>query len=596
MVCFFFDKLGGGLQKTVCAALLALTLVPIVAVAEDFTDDNGLTYTVSEVNAVSLTKVSKTSGQVTIPATVTHGGVTYEVTSIGKNAFSLCSGLTEVTIPAGVTSIGNEAFSGCTKLSDVTLPANVSSLGYRAFFGCSGITHIDLPASVTSIGQYAFGNCSGITSVDIPASVTNIGEGAFVGCSNLSYITVHEGNVAYKSAGGALYSSDGAVLLQYPASKMGDLSIPDGVRDIGNYAFYGCLNRSSFTLPTSVTCIGNNAFYRCSNLTRVDLPASVTSIGDMAFEGCNEDLTLYVMGTDEQVESFRTHFQDVLPDKVNIEQSTSSTTVAETFTEDGFTYEVGEGNTATLMGAPETSEQVTVPSTVTSFGVTYSVTGIGTWGFRYCPNLTSVDIPASVTSIDNSAFHGCPKLAIVTVAESNEAYESIDGALYSADGTTLMLYPAATKGDATVPTNVTNIGSRAFYGCSGLTSITLPDGVTDIGDQAFYDCSNLASVYIPAKVANIGWRAFDNCYNLKSVRLIGSDEDVEPFKAKYGDLIHTHGVSFERASRSLTPVKAQLHPSGPSYYDLSGRRLAAPTKAIHIEVVNNRGRLVRRPK
>ena len=49
----------------------------------------------------------------------------------------------------------------------------------------------------------------------------------------------------------------------------------------------------------------------------------------------------------------------------------------------------------------------------------------------------------------------------------------------------------------TIPAEVTSIGNRAFYGCSGLTSITIPDSVTSISDRAFYGCSGLTSITIP---------------------------------------------------------------------------------------------------
>ena len=53
------------------------------------------------------------NGDIVIPESVTYNGSTYNVTSIGNNAFYWCSGLTSVTIPNSVTSIGDYAFYHC---------------------------------------------------------------------------------------------------------------------------------------------------------------------------------------------------------------------------------------------------------------------------------------------------------------------------------------------------------------------------------------------------------------------------------------------------------------------------------------------------
>lgn len=66
---------------------------------------------------------------------------------------------------------------------------------------------------------------------------------------------------------------------------------------------------------------------------------------------------------------------------------------------------------------------------------------------------------------------------------------------------------------------VTAIGDKAFYNCTGLTSITIPDSVTSIGDQAFYHCIGLTSIPLPSKVTSIGNFAFGDCSSLTSITL-----------------------------------------------------------------------------
>lgn len=110
------------------------------------------------------------------------------VTTIGKDAFSGCSGLTSINIPNSVTSIGSGAFSNCSGLTSVTIPNSVTTIGEHAFHFCSGLTSVTIPNSVTStsIGECAFYGCDGLTSVVIGNSVTSIGECSFFDCSGLT--------------------------------------------------------------------------------------------------------------------------------------------------------------------------------------------------------------------------------------------------------------------------------------------------------------------------------------------------------------------------------------------------------------------------
>ena len=159
--------------------------------------------------------------------------------------------LQSIIIPDSVTSIGDNAFWLCSSLQSVTIPDSVTSIGDRAFKDCSSLQSVAIHDSVTSIGDRAFQGCSFLQTVAIPDSVTSIGDRVFQGCSSLHSVT-----------------------------------IPDSVTSIGDYAFMGCSSLQSVTIPDSVTSIGDSAFMGCSSLQSVTIPDSVTSIGDKAFSAC----------------------------------------------------------------------------------------------------------------------------------------------------------------------------------------------------------------------------------------------------------------------------------------------------------------------
>ena len=183
----------------------------------------------------------------------------------------------------------------------------------------------------------------------------------------------------------------------------------------------------------------------------------------------------------------------------------------------------------------------------TSYAVPEGVEAVSAWAFERRGRLKTVTLPASLrtwgtfSDWEDGEWDPTSSLERIELADGNPYLNLVGGALYTADGDTLLRYPPARAGaSATVaygtrriapaafgyaknlkavslPTTLRMIGMCAFS-CSGLTGVEVPEGVVDIAD-AFCNARSLAAVSLPSTLGRIDDRAFDDCAALKRVDL-----------------------------------------------------------------------------
>lgn len=252
--------------------------------------------------------------------------------TIELGTFNGCVSLKNITIPESVTTLQGDVFYDCTGLTSITIPKNVETIYGGVFFGCTNLTSIDvdsnnpfyvsvdgilyskdmtvlvnypngltaesftIPSTVKKISANSFGKTTNLKSVTIPSSVTMIGSSAFQQCGLTSVVipnTVTKlESKAFQENSSLTNATIGSGLSSLPDAFMGctklkNVSIISGIKDIGEYAFLGCSGLTSINIPSSVTTIGMGAFSNCKGLTGIALPYSITSVKQSAFKGCS---------------------------------------------------------------------------------------------------------------------------------------------------------------------------------------------------------------------------------------------------------------------------------------------------------------------
>lgn len=428
-------------------------------------------------------RITSLCNQPAINATAGQSTVVYA----DLNIFCARKDITSFVIPEGIERIGPCAFSGCEASCELILPSTLKYIGNFAFINCKNLTGSLNLSTVTTLketGGLQFANCTALDGTLTLPSVEIIPKYAFYNCRNLT----------------------------------GGINIPNGVKRIEEYAF-SCADTgnaadmakfTALTLPASLEWIGKAAFQNQKRIANeLILPEGLKHIGDAAFNHCGA-ISNTVLTIPASLESIGGDYTDKSGNYVNTGYG------CHVFY-DAFRYvtrfEVAAGSSYFkavdgVLYSKDGTRLVVYPYAKTgdSFTIPEGVTQIDEMAFGYS-KFTTLTLPDSYVIsetvpenvINNkantlaAAMYHYNSLQNVLVKPTNPNYISVDGIIYSADGTKLWYVPPKRTGKITVESGCTEMMSGCCwmeannYNGELYTSIYIPETVSRINANTLSD-------------------------------------------------------------------------------------------------------------
>lgn len=279
--------------------------------------------------------------------------------------------------------------------------------------------------------------------------------------------------------------------------------IPNGVTEICDYAFDGCVNLANVVLPESLEKIGN-AF------------PDLRDWGYLYYEGTLEQWVQIQFSAKSNVfNNVYTFYAD--------DQPVTDAKITQTIEISDYAFLNYKGLNSVYIGG--------------------NVKKIGYQSFFDCSYLKDVFIDEGVTEICDYAFDDCGWIENISLPSTLTSfgddvfdlnwdvdYTEYEGCYYVGNAKNPYLCLIMGKKEIeflTINKNTKFIYSSALRISSGLNEIVIPDGVLSIGKEAFYACGNVTKAVIPDSVVRIGDFAFDYCTAItdlsigKGVKTIG---------------------------------------------------------------------------
>ncbi len=413
------------------------------------------------------------------------------------------------------------AFSGCENLTGITIPKNIKGIGSKAFYQCTAMTRINYNAKKTEIfASNVFSsagiNGSGITAT-IGADVQEIPpyfsgwDGAIGEKSKLVKVVFEQGSSCKKIGHNAFYCSPTLQSIELPNSivtidksafinctALQSIVIPNSVKEIGEYAFQECSALANLTLGNGIETIGTSAFIRCTELSSLTIPSNVRNVGNSVFFGCTSLRNVTIM---QGVTRIGTNMFSGCSSLENVEIPKSVIDVGSQAFYGCTSLVCSEYDNAYYIGTDNNPYLILIKAKgqeISSCIVHQDTKFIDAYAFQNCKALTTVKLGNNITNIGFKAFDGCTRLEGVYI----NSLDNWCGVVFESQtsnpvaiGENLYINDQLVV-DLVIPAGIEEIGDYAFFGCLSIKSVKIPDSVKSIGINAFYNCSNITSVYI----------------------------------------------------------------------------------------------------
>ena len=340
------------------------------------------------------------------------------VKSLGNKMCYGAKNLEEVVLPNNITVIPDYAFENCSSLTNISqtalkefiAPESLKEIWLYAFKDAKELRNVELK-NVTEIGDMVFENCEKLESIVIPETLEEIGASVFGGCSSLQDIDLPykplalDHNTFYGSAyyedksnweNGVLYVDNYLLAINSDFLNLSEYKVKEGTIAIAINAFLNnATNLTKITLPEGLKLIGDKAFSGLYKLESVNIPSSVDTIGYNAFASTRiyknstnwSDNGLYIDGW-----------------LVNVQ----NTKISE--------FEVKEGT----IGVSNGSDVSFIPSRarkITKLTLPASLRYIGKNSFKQLTLIKEISLGGSLEFIKEGAFAVCSSLEKVNLDE-----------------------------------------------------------------------------------------------------------------------------------------------------------------------------------